>query len=256
MGSERDSLATDAGPKSMRWGWVLVGVAVGAIVITVFLNVVDRYLDRPAVDGLVGSLTVLLVGILVGAASGGETLREAAVAGLMFAVLTISVVAFQLRIEVPTFVWVAGPFYALVLALIGAYVGEMLQGTLEEAHIDRPLDWPWVLVSIVIGFTLGTYALFLVGAVYPGSPSQDMTIMAAAFLVTGVVVGFFSPGKTMVEPAIAAAGLMVVHGGFMLLYFDAPPALSAVLTMFAVGVLLALGGGWLGEALQERLRSG
>lgn len=254
MGSERDSLATDTGPNSFQWVWVLVGVAVGAIVITVFLNVVDRYLDRPAVDGLVGSLTVLLVGILVGAASRGETLREAAVAGLMLSVLTISVVAFQLRIEVPTLVWVTGPFYALVLALIGGYVGEMLQGTLEEAHVDRPLDWPWVFVSIVIGFTLGTYALFLVGAVSPGSPSQDMTIMAAAFLVTGVVVGFFSPGRTMIEPAIAAAGLMIAHGGFMLVYFEAPPTLSALLTMFAVGVLLALGGGWLGEALQERLR--
>jgi hypothetical protein len=132
----------------------------------------------------------------------------------------------------------------------------MLQGTLEEAHIDRPLDWPWVFVSIVIGFTLGTYALFLVGAVSPGSPGQDLTIMAAAFLVTGVVVGFFSPGRTMIEPAIAAAGLMVAHGGFMLVYFEAPPALSALLTMFAVGILLALGGGWLGEAMQGRLRRG
>ena len=256
MGSESDSLAADTGQSSMQWVWVLVGVAVGAIVITVFLNVVDRYLDRPGVDGLVGSLTVLLVGILVGAASRGETLREAAVAGLMLAVLTISVVAFQLRIEVPTLVWVAGPFYALVLALIGGYVGEMLQGTLEEAHVDRPLDWPWVFVSIVIGFTLGTYALFLVGAVSPGSPSQDLTIMAAAFLVTGVVVGFFSPGRTMIEPAIAAAGLMIAHGGFMLVYFEAPPAVSSLLIMFAVGILLALGGGWMGEALQGRLRKG
>ena len=46
MESERVSLATDVEPKSMRWVWVVVGVAVGAIVITVFLNVVDRYLDR------------------------------------------------------------------------------------------------------------------------------------------------------------------------------------------------------------------
>jgi hypothetical protein len=254
MESERVSLATDEEQKSMRWVWVLAGVAAGAIVITVFLNIADRYLDRLAVDGLIGSLTVLLVGILVGAASRGETLREAAVAGLMLAVLTISVVAFQLRIEVPTLVWVAGPFYALVLALIGGYVGEMLQGTLEEAHVDRPLDWPWVFVSIVIGFTLGTYALFLVGTVSPGSPDQDMTIMAAAFLVTGVVVGFFSPGRTMIEPAIAAAGLMIAHGGFVLVYFETPPTLGSLLTMFAVGILLALGGGWMGEVLQGRLR--
>ena len=65
MESERVSLATDEAQRSMRWIWVLAGVAVGAIVITVFLNIVDRYLDRLAVDGLIGSLTVLLVGILL-----------------------------------------------------------------------------------------------------------------------------------------------------------------------------------------------
>ena len=62
-----------------------------------------------------------------------------------------------------------------------------------------------------------------------------------------------SPG---VEPAIAAAGLMIAHGGFMLVYFEAPPAVSSLLIMFAVGILLALGGGWVGEALQGRLRKG
>ena len=254
MAPENESLAVDAAPRSMRWTWVAVGVVFGAIVIAVFINVVDRYLDRPGVDGLVASLTVLLVGIFVGAASRGETLREAAVAGLMLAVLTIAVVAFQVGIAVPTLVWLTGPFYALVLALLGGYVGEMLQGTLDEAHIDKPVDWPWVFVSIVIGFTLSTYALFLTRALAPPSPTQDLVVLTGAFLVTGVVVGFFSPGKTMIEPAIAAAGLMMAHGGFLLVYVETPPDLSWLLLVFAVGTLLALAGGWMGETLQSGLR--
>jgi hypothetical protein len=256
MESERESLAAGAQPGAMRWTWVVVGVVFGVIVITVFINIVDRYLDRPAVDGLIGSLTVLLVGIFVGAASRGETLREAAVAGLMLAVLAIALVAFQMGIEVPTLVWLAGPFYALILALIGGYVGEMLQGTLEEAHVDRPIDWPWVLVSVVVGFALGTYALFLMGSLLPSSPSQDLAVLVGAFFVTGVLVGFFSPGKTMIEPAIAAAGLMVAHGVFMAVYFETPPALVSLVIVFALGILLALVGGWLGETLQRSLRKG
>jgi len=256
MGSERESLGADTGTRAMRWTWVVTGVVIGAVVIAVFLNVVDRYLDRPAVDGLIGSLTVLLVGILVGAASRGETLREAAVAGLMLSVLTIAIVALQLQIEVPVLVWVAGPFYALVLALIGGYVGEMLQGTLEEAYVDRPVDWPWVFVSIVIGFTLGTYSLFLVGSVLPDSQLPDMAILAGAYFITGVVVGFFSPGRTMIEPAIAAAGLMIAHGGFVLLYLEPRPEIGSLLTLFVVGTLLALAGGWLGETLQGALGRG
>ena len=34
-----------------------------------------------------------------------------------------------------------------------------------------------------------------------------MSFLTGAFLVTGIVVGFFSPGKTMIEPAIARQGL-------------------------------------------------
>lgn len=252
MGSERESLAGGAGSRPMRWAWVVVGVVFGAIVIAAFINVVDRYLDRPGVDGLVGSLTVLLVGIFVGAGSRGETLREAAVAGLMLAVITIAIVAFQMRIAVPTLVWLTGPFYALVLALLGGYVGEMLQGTLDEAYVDRPIDWPWVFVSIVIGFTLSTYALFLTHALLPSSPNQDLVVFAIAFLVTGVLIGFFSPGKTMIEPAIAAAGLMMAHGGILLVFIDEPPDLGWLLLVFALGTLLALFGGWLGETLQTR----
>lgn len=252
MESERESSVVDHTP--MRWVWVVTGVIFGAVIIVVFLNLVDRYLDRPEVDALVGSLTILLVGIFVGAGSRGETLREAAVAGLMLAVLTIALVAFQMRIAVPTLVWVTGPFYALVVALLGGYVGEMLQGTLDEAYIDRPIDWPWVIVSVVIGFTLSTYALFLARALLPVSSTQDLAVLTGAFLVTGVLVGFFSPGKTMVEPAIAAAGLILAHAAFLLIYVDALPGIEWLLTTFAIGTVLALFGGWLGEALQARVR--
>jgi hypothetical protein len=251
MGFERESSTTGA---PMRWAWVVVGVVFGAVVIVAFLNLVDRYLDRPAVDVLVGSLTVILVGIFVGAASRGEALREAAVAGLMLAVLTLALIAFQMRVPVSTPMWVAGPFGALLLALLGGFVGEMLQGTLDEAYVDRPIDWPWVFVSVVVGFTLSTYALFLTHALLPASPAQDAIVLTGAFLVTGVLVGFYSPGKTMVEPGIAAAGLILAHIGFLTVFVEAPPSIGWLALAFAVGTGLALAGGWMGEALQARVR--
>jgi lysylphosphatidylglycerol synthetase-like protein (DUF2156 family) len=236
--------------KSMQWSWVIVGVLIGGVLIAVFLNAVDRYLDRPAEDALVISLCVLLVGILVGGLSKGEALREAAVAGLMLSVLTLAIVAFQMRVQVSTLVWLTGPFYAMVLALMGGYVGEMLQGTLEEAHVDKAVDWPWVFVSIIVGFTVSTYSLFLLRALMPADAGSDLYIFAGAFVLTGLIIGFFSPGKTMVEPAIAAAGMILAHSGFVLLYIDPPPAIDSLLFVFAGGTLLALLGGWLGEMLQ------
>lgn len=250
MEIEREVTAAPSGSQPMRWPWVIVGVVLGAVLISVFLRFVDRYLDRPAVDGLIISLCILLVGILVGVTSKGETIREAAVAGLMVAVLTAASVAFILRIPVPTLAWLVGPFGALFIALLGGYVGEMLQGTLEEAHVDKRIDWPWVFVSVVVGFTLSSYAVFLTRALVTPFPNQDLYVFAAAFLVTGLIVGFFSPGVTMVEPAIAAAGMILVHTGFVVLYLETAPAMEALLVAFAAGTLLALLGGWLGETLQ------
>lgn len=256
METERDVTVTRDESPGMQWSWVLLGVLLGGILIAVFLNAVDRYLDRPAVDGLIVSLCVLLVGILIGGLSPGEAIREAAVAGLMLAVLTIALVAFQLRVPVPTIVWLAGPFYALVLALMGGYVGEMLQGTLEEAHVDKAIDWPWVFVSVILGFTVSSYAVFLVRAVAPPIANDELFIFASSFLLTGFFVGYFSPGRTMIEPAIAAAGMIIVHGGFVSLYFDPAPAIEALLLAFTVGTLLALAGGWLGETMQARRLGG
>jgi len=246
--------ATGTESRPMRWTWIVVGVIVGGALIALFLNAVDRYLDRPATDGLIISLCVLLVGILIGWLSRGETLREAAVAGLMLSVLTLALVAFQLRVPVPTAVWLLGPFYALGLALLGGYVGEMLQGTLEEAHVDRAVDWSWVLVSVLVGFTVSTYAVLVTRALWTVAPATDLWIFAGAFLLTGLIVGFFSPGRTLVEPAMAAGGMIVAHAGLVALFIDPAPAVSSVLLVFAGGTLLALLGGWLGETLQSRLR--
>lgn len=255
METDRTVAAAEAADP-MRWKWVIIGVLLGTLLVSTFLYFVDRYLDRPTVDGLVISLCIVVVGILVGATSKGETIREAAIAGLVLMVLTAAVVAFVLRIPVPVLVWLVSPFYAMVLALLGGYVGEMLQGTLEEAHADEQIDWPWVFVSVVVGFTLSSYAVFLTRAVLPPSPIQDLYVFAAAFLVTGLLIGFFSPGITMIEPAIAAAGMIIVHSGFIALYFEDAPALGTLLVAFAAGTLLALFGGWLGETIQKRLRRG
>ena len=78
---------------------------------------------------------------------------------------------------------------------------------------------------------------------------------AGAFLLTGLIIGYFSPGRTMVEPAIAAAGMILAHGGFVALYFDPAPAAGSLMLAFAGGTLLALLGGWVGESLQTAVRS-
>lgn len=212
---------------------------------------VVRFLDRPAVAGFIVLLSVVLAGILVGFHSRGETIRETAVAAFGLVVLTALFSATILDMTIPTFVVLLSIFLVPGLAMLGGWTGELLQGTLEEAYEDRVVDWPWVFVSVVLGFTLSGYAVLIGREAFGVTLDGSLWLFAGSFLITGWVVGFFSPGNTVVEPAIAALLMLVIDAGFVILWFDGLPAARILTIAFGVGVALALAGGWLGELTQR-----
>ena len=235
----------------LRWSWVLGGVLLGSALISIFLRIMDPGLERPAVAVSVTVLSVVLVGIMVGYRSRGETIRETAVAGLLLVILT-GIVAFGLTdVDLRFEVWGFAVFFVPLVAMLGGWVGEILQGTLEEAYEDRRVDWPWVFVSVVIGITLSAYGVLLGQALFGLTTLQSLVVFALCFGVTGWVVGYASPGVTMVEPAVAALVMMVADGAFVILFFEELPVGQVFLVGFGGGFLLALAGGWLGEMTQR-----
>lgn len=237
----------------LRWAWVVAGVLVGALLIALVVYLIDPGLERPAESMLLLTLSLILVGLFVGYGSEGETIREAALAGVVLILLLAAFALAVLGTAVPAMVWILGPFYSAALAMAGAWVGEMLQGTLDEAHDDEAIDWPWVFVSVLIGFTVATYLVFVGRALIGFTPGQGLGVFAASFLITGWIVGRFSSGVTMVEPAIAAAAMVVIDSAFLILWFEGL-SVSWILIGFCGGALLALLGGWLGERSQRRRR--
>lgn len=124
------------------------------------------------------------------------------------------------------------------------------------------LDWKWIgfgllimlglsiVASIVLAMVLGPQ---LEGVTSPEDinlTSGQMTLAAVlnflAFAVGGYIVGLKSAGRTILEPAIAAAiavaGALLISGSF---------TLSALLVGGLVPFLAGLLGGWLGEKRQE-----
>jgi len=236
--------------EAIRWAWVIAGVGLGSMLISVFVYVVDPQLQRPAATALLVTLTLVLTGILVGYHSPGETIRETAIVGVILAILTAVVLSAFLGVRIPIIAWLLTPFYAATLAMAGGWVGELLQGTLDEAYDDKAVDWPWVFVSVIIGFTLSAYLIFLGQALFDLGPVATLVVFAASFLLTGWIVGFFSLGVTIVEPAIAAGLMVVLDSAFVVLWLERTPSLQAILIAIFASVLLALLGGWLGEKTQ------
>lgn len=255
MTTDPTTLAEQPTGQPLRWAWVVAGTALGAILLTVFIRLVDPGLQEPGVDALLLTLSLLLTGVLVGRRSAGKTIREAALAGFVLLLLATALTTALMGVRVPALVWAAGPFYAALVAMLGGYVGELLQGTLEEAYVDRAVDWPWVVVALVIGFTVASCTVFLLRAWVSTSPALALMAFAASFFVTGFFVAYSSPGITMVEPAIASALMTVLFAGFIFVWIDPPPSVEAIAGSFLAGIFLGVSGGWLGETLQKaRLR--
>ena len=152
----------------------------------------------------------------------------------------------------PLRVWLASPLVMRGMCMLGGFTGVLLLGSLEVAHEDRRVDWPWVLVSIVLGFTLSGYAV-LVGRELMGIDGHAaLWVFAGSFLVTGWVVGFFSPGNTVVEPAIAGSLMFFLDASFIMIWFDGVSIGRIALVGFGGGVVLALVGSLTGEYMQRR----
>ena len=124
------------------------------------------------------------------------------------------------------------------------------------------LDWKWIGVGALIMLGLGILASIVVGIVLRSelegvTDPADVTLSGGqvalvgilnflAFVIGGYIVGLKSAGRTILEPAIAAAVavavVLLVSGSF-----SVTNVLAGGLVPFLAGLL----GGWLGEKRHE-----
>jgi hypothetical protein len=130
----------------------------------------------------------------------------------------------------------------------------------------RGISYKWVLIGavVIVGLNLMMQALLadpvrtqlLLSVPGTGGVLLFVGIIAfVAFFIGGALIGFFSPGETVREPAIAAA----LAAGFNAIEnfrnvdgksFTVAQWLIGSALVLVVGFLMALGGGWLGEKIQ------
>ncbi len=164
---------------------------------------------------------------------------------MLLTVLAVTVSAGPPPLGPVTFALVLGPLFAVA----GAWAGEMLQGSYRDS--SPGVQWLWVLVAIVVGFMSGVYAIFIAEALLGINYLGLLASFGASFMLTGFVVGYFSPGTTILEPAIATAGIVVLDGILSLIHFHALFPVGALMLAIVAGVVLSVTGAWLGEAAQD-----
>jgi len=83
------------------------------------------------------------------------------------------------------------------------------------------LEWKWVIVGVVVGVAIAGGSFLIVIPTFHSTPIQALVLLAG-FVVTGVIVGYASPGVTIREASVA--------GGLV--------ALMMIILLYATGAAL------------------
>lgn len=126
-------------------------------------------------------------------------------------------------------------------------------------HQQESFEWKWALLSMGIYLALQAVILaalpFVISTFDPQGLS-GLLISVVVWFFGGILVGFVSPGKTFVEPAVGALFAAVPTIAYLMVItpqgFD--PSLLAYIVGGLLGVMISLFGAFIGEKLQMGTR--
>lgn len=135
--------------------------------------------------------------------------------------------------------------------------------SVEEEHARRyqqeHFEWRWVLRATAVYLVAQTIILVGLPFVIPRFDPQGLPgllISVVVWFFGGIAVGFLSPGKTFIEPAVGA--LIAVIPTVSYLALTTPdgfqPTLLAYVVTALLGVMIAMFGAFIGEKLQMSSR--
>lgn len=125
-----------------------------------------------------------------------------------------------------------------------------------RAHEQLTFRWSWVAISVALFGVLQGIAIGLLPMVIEAYEPQGLAglaISGAIWFVGGIVVGFVSPGRTFLEPVVAAilVAIPTVLWIDHITFLYPLSALSQIVTPM-LGVMVTILGAFIGERMQMR----
>jgi hypothetical protein len=128
---------------------------------------------------------------------------------------------------------------------------------LEPSAQSRKVQWKWVGISMVLYATFYLLPLVIFSA---KAEALAFIWLFAGIIVVASITGYLSEGVTIIEPAIAGAGLMFLFAISMMAFIprqiDFIGVSIGMAIVMVVVFLLSLLGAWLGERAQKLWRKG
>ncbi|MEI7906108.1 MAG: hypothetical protein WCI84_01995 [Bacteroidota bacterium] len=246
----------------LEWKWIITGIIAGTALCLSLHLMIARTFHVALIPTFMSLLGFVVMGIIIGFKSDGYTIKEPAIGGFVTLLLVGIILTYGFGYTFTTMEMIAAPVLGLILGMIGGWVGEQIQITpeelIKELEQDKKggLQWGWILAGTVIAFIFN--AFFVIGgfALLKFGVAGIVMALGVSFLLAGLLVGYFSPGVTILEAGIAGILSMALNTIFLYSFALLMMEESVyVLEGLVVGFVLSLIGGWLGEKLQAFLEN-
>lgn len=241
----------------LEWKWIGIGTIVGVVLATFLFQIMSDMFHTFYIPLFIGLLSFVIMGIIIGYKSPGYTIKEPAIGGVFAMILTLAVLHFVFDYTPPEGQMIAAPFIGFILALLGGWVGEELQGSQQRSAENAKvagLEWAWVITGTVIAFILNNIFVYGLFALLKFGVAGILISLGASFILAGIIVGYKSPGVTIKEAAIAGALGVILN--FFFIYYGLGAITILDTEFIAIGLsggfILSFVGGWIGEELQKR----
>lgn len=125
-------------------------------------------------------------------------------------------------------------------------------------HQQDTFEWKWVAISAVVYGLMAAVALIALPMVidaYEPQGFKALLIAAGIWFIGGALIALVSPGKTFLEPTVGALVAVVPTLAWIHQISDIEPlSMLGSVVGGALGVMLTLMGGFMGEWIQMRIK--
>lgn len=201
----------------------------------------------------------ILTGIVIGYFSKDVTIIEpglGAIVASFAAAFFIS--SFELRglSGLWTSDWILISMNGVILTFAGAWVGEMFQSgeVVSKATAASKFEWEWIIAGTIVGVLLSLLLVSILVLFLGYKESNYLIPLLIALLGTGYVVGYKSPGVTIVESGLAGFLTITININIVRLTLISESEIDAfsIIGALVVGYLVSLLGGYIGEKVQAK----
>ncbi len=242
---------------SFNVGALILSIIVGIIVVVGFAYITGDLYAAPLFPVTALLAGFIITGFTIGIISKGVTLIEPGLGSILVAAISFLIIpGFGLSgfMDLTDSDWILILLNAVILTFVGAWLGEMFQhGLIDHSKDAFPhLYWGWILAGTVFGVTLTIVLVNLLTLIFGANPSMFYIPYFISLLFVGIVIGWYSPGITIKEAGIAGFLIMTFEFDIVkLTLFTDYIGLDFLIGGLALGFVVTLIGGWLGERLQK-----